>query len=614
VIFRNCAAYFQATVALQTAADAEATATTAVEQLRQEEAEANRLAQTDADRAEQARQAVAVANAKLVQARDELARFGTVEEAICKRCRQPIGPEHLERERADLERAAGEAEAEVQRLQAISDAATAAADNARQCLEQRQTQRLQTETAREEARRGRRNAETAASTARTAFEAARDVLPPAFAVRIGDIVTQGFPAEADVAAARALGQELLARIRRQEELRNQQRDRQATIETIATLQQAVNAVGAPANPAEAQARLAQLDQHLADLNRERDETTRLRDDAEAAEQNLRDPLRIAAEAETRLAGQVGGAEANARTAEQAYNDAVQGLPAGALTWDANALADELRRLEATDCERGFEDLSEDRTLQAERERQLAEAERQIEERVPPDARRPSAEVEPEVMAAEQAVGAAQDACNAARTEWEQLTRDREHWNDIQRRLQDAECDHSLHDRLAGLLGPQGIQLHLLRRTERRIIDLANEILGQVSRGELRFEPPNLTATTAFDLTVRRRGCPEPIPVGNLSPGQRCRVAIALALAVCRCACGEAQPLQSVVIDEAFANLDRDGRMAMIELLRDGQIAGGILRRIILVSHHEDVAAAFPVAYRLDNNNGTPTVTRFPQAN
>ena len=255
-------------------------------------------------------------------------------------------------------------------------------------------------------------------------------------------------------------------------------------------------------------------------------------------------------------------------------------------------------------------MAEDRALQGGRQRQLAEAERQIEQQVPPDSRRPSAEVEQEVTTAEKVVQDAERDRDTARDELAELTRQRNQREDMRQRLADAERNHALHDRLADLLGPRGIQLDLVRRAERRIIELANETLGQVSRGDLRFDPPEPTATQALDLSVRRAGCPEPIPVGNLSGGQRCRVAISLALAVCRFACGEAQPLQSVIIDEAFANLDRDGRMAMIDVIRDGQIAGHMLQRIIVVSHHEDVAAAFPIGYRLENHDGTTHATRF----
>ena len=41
-----------------------------------------------------------------------------------------------------------------------------------------------------------------------------------------------------------------------------------------------------------------------------------------------------------------------------------------------------------------------------------------------------------------------------------------------------------------------------------------------------------------------------------------------------------------------------------------QIAGDMLRRIIVVSHHEDVAAAFPVGYRLENCDGATRATVF----
>ena len=41
------------------------------------------------------------------------------------------------------------------------------------------------------------------------------------------------------------------------------------------------------------------------------------------------------------------------------------------------------------------------------------------------------------------------------------------------------------------------------------------ILVRLSGGELRFEPPDAQSSQAFDLSVWRRDCPEPIAVGNL---------------------------------------------------------------------------------------------------
>jgi DNA repair exonuclease SbcCD ATPase subunit len=170
--------------------------------------------------------------------------------------------------------------------------------------------------------------------------------------------------------------------------------------------------------------------------------------------------------------------------------------------------------------------------------------------------------------------------------------------------------HALHDRLAGLLGPEGIQLDLVRGVEGRIMARANEILVRLSAGELRFEPPDPDSSRAFDLSVRRMGCSSPIAVGNLSGGQRFRVAISLALAVCHSVNAERRPLESIIIDEGFGSLDRDGRMAMIAELRDGHTLSRMFKRVLVVSHQEDFAAAFPVGYRLWSEGGMTKAEPF----
>jgi DNA repair exonuclease SbcCD ATPase subunit len=139
---------------------------------------------------------------------------------------------------------------------------------------------------------------------------------------------------------------------------------------------------------------------------------------------------------------------------------------------------------------------------------------------------------------------------------------------------------------------------------------SNDILGRLSNGELRFEPPDVESTRPFDLAFRRMGCPEPITAANLSGGQRFRVAISLALAVCQGAGEIARPLESIIIDEGFGSLDRDGRMAMIAELRDGQTLARMFQRVIVVSHQEDLANAFPVGYRLTSEAGVTKVEPF----
>jgi hypothetical protein len=51
-------------------------------------------------------------------------------------------------------------------------------------------------------------------------------------------------------------------------------------------------------------------------------------------------------------------------------------------------------------------------------------------------------------------------------------------------------------------------------------------------------------------------------------------------------------------------------MAMITELRDGQTLTRMFKRVVVVSHQDDFASAFPVGYRLRSEGGTTTVEAF----
>jgi DNA repair exonuclease SbcCD ATPase subunit len=428
--------------------------------------------------------------------------------------------------------------------------------------------------------------------------------------RVAPVDAAGFPSDADAHAARELGRQVGPRTRGRDELRQLSQDRREALRTLDTQTQAIQAVGAPPDVTAARGELAECTAEVSRLEAECDAEGVAAQSAEAAERGHAEAAAAATAEVNRLSGGAGAAREAEQNARRQLTAAVAELPAGACEGDLAALRGELADLEASGAERELGALAEDRALQARRERNLADLEAQIAEQVPPDARRPSAEIANELAQADATTAAAEQVRDEARRHLGGLNGLRERRAELQAALAASERDHALRDRLAGYLGQEGIQLDLVRQAEGRIIELANETLGRVSRGELRLEPPDPASSQALDLSVRRAGTPDPIPVGNLSGGQRCRVAVSLALAVCRFACGEAQPLESVVIDDAFANLDSDGRMAMIDVNRDGEVAGGVLRRIIVVSHHEDVSAAFPVGYRLENAGGATQVTRL----
>jgi DNA repair protein SbcC/Rad50 len=66
----------------------------------------------------------------------------------------------------------------------------------------------------------------------------------------------------------------------------------------------------------------------------------------------------------------------------------------------------------------------------------------------------------------------------------------------------------------------------------------------------------------------------------------------------------------VIIDEGFASLDKQGRREMIDELHHLK---DVRRRIILVSHLDEFADAFPNRYEVALADGTSRVTLLNQA-
>jgi DNA repair exonuclease SbcCD ATPase subunit len=101
----------------------------------------------------------------------------------------------------------------------------------------------------------------------------------------------------------------------------------------------------------------------------------------------------------------------------------------------------------------------------------------------------------------------------------------------------------------------------------------------------------------------------PIDVRFLSGSQRFRVAVRLALGIGQYASRQHRPIESVIIDEGFGCLDRQGRQVMIQELQNVR---GQLQRVLLVSHQEEFADAFADRYRIELRDGTTQVSRFEQ--
>ncbi|WP_020471386.1 AAA family ATPase [Zavarzinella formosa] len=171
----------------------------------------------------------------------------------------------------------------------------------------------------------------------------------------------------------------------------------------------------------------------------------------------------------------------------------------------------------------------------------------------------------------------------------------------------ADRYRHLWTKLADLLGRKRLQRHLLRRAEQGVLEQANRLLDRLTGGVLSLQLQGGEEgddDRALQLEATKRNTGQTFALSFLSGSERFRLAVALALAIGQYGCRRQRPIESVIIDEGFGCLDRTNRQAMIEEL--GALREQ-LRCVVLVSHQEDFAEAFPDGYRFALKNGATIV-------
>ena len=254
----------------------------------------------------------------------------------------------------------------------------------------------------------------------------------------------------------------------------------------------------------------------------------------------------------------------------------------------------------------YRQLEQDAALRSEWVRQLAEHHERT-STIPDEARLPEATALNKEQTAKLSVRTAQTYWQSVRDALADLTRKVTEFDTLRQLIVTAETEHSLHAKLDDLLGKGGLQRELVRDAEEHIVRLANDTVGNLSEGDLSIELDKSQSTDdeAFAIRIRRADDPTPIAVDYLSGSQKFRVAIAVALAIGRFASGQAKPLESVIIDEGFGSLDKNGLRATAEELNRLK---QYLRRIVLVSHQEEFTENFPVVIQLSHSDtGTNAV-------
>ncbi len=232
------------------------------------------------------------------------------------------------------------------------------------------------------------------------------------------------------------------------------------------------------------------------------------------------------------------------------------------------------------------------------------------EAYPADCRVDPAAAKAALAAARSAVSTAAAELSAAADKIRELDRHKAERVRLGAEYTTLSGEHKRYENLAELLGRNRLQRFLVRQAERQIVEYANAVLDRLSGGQLylRLVGSDDGTDQALDLECANRvSGGSPINVTFLSGSQKFRVAVSLALAIGQYASRQHRPIESVIIDEGFGCLDRQGRQVMIQELQN---LGGHLHCVLLVSHQEEFTDAFPNGYKFEMQDGATTVARF----
>jgi DNA repair exonuclease SbcCD ATPase subunit len=237
---------------------------------------------------------------------------------------------------------------------------------------------------------------------------------------------------------------------------------------------------------------------------------------------------------------------------------------------------------------------------------------QQQQEFPAEARQEPTALQPLLLAARQERTRFEEELNQVRQRKALLESHRERRGQLEAYQQemDQECNYS--GMLAKLLSRDRLQLHLVRQAERQVVDHANAVLDRLSGGQLYLRlsgeaDGDANTSKALELEAYNRTTGDrPINVAFLSGSQKFRVAVSLALGIGQYASRQHRPIESVIIDEGFGCLDRQGRQVMIQELHNLR---GHLHCILLVSHQEEFAEAFADGYHFELDSGATRVTR-----
>ncbi len=561
-------------------------------------------------------------------------------DATCDRCGAPLDALHLEEERArrheliaEMMGELSQAEASVQQARARREASKGEREKSEREIHEAQDQARAAEG---EIRNLKGEGLTLCGEVERLLAALPERFRARFApdvVRASDHFKNEFPASDELRSLdnRATKKPVLERSL--QVLEAQERERGGLLARLQPLHERLQPLAARFAPPERTRLLSERDGARGLVAMARARALELEEELSRA-QASRDAAGAQAESAARALSQAQGAAERERALEEAKREQRAHL-LSRLEGDWKVLAQNARAEDAARLKREQAALREApeemAALSSARERLAAQVARaaelaQVLEATPPEQQRAVEEVaaeEARVKAQKERADLTSSECESEKQTMQADARRRQEIVDEQKRV---TRDERVHESLSKQLGPNALQRHLLQQAEAVIVENANRLLDTMSGGILQLQlkgseeapaPANgkAAAPKALELlAINQATGGRAMPVDFLSGSQKFRVAVALALGIGQFASGGgrgdnrdghqgSRRIESVIIDEGFGSLDQEGRENIIGELRG---LSSILKRVIVVSHQEELARAFPSRYEITLEDGSST--------
>lgn len=543
---------------------------------------------------------------------------------ICRFCGQALTPSHIEEEKIRRDRAVKEAGAEHSRLTKIVNNLVREEDEAqtRQTTAQENYERLRTEFAanHSQLKALRSLIERDMADCRSALRELPEKYRLLIALADNEDWTQTtYPTSEDMIRLRAEANDLVHLRRQAEEL---ERTMKMVLQAQTTLESAQNEVDRlqqsllNLNPEEILQREIDLEAESKTLN---ESLSAVRKDLNKNEQEslkLQNQLNEVAKEVTEISTRLSAQETIVQQCREVIESVSRNLPE---SWRTMALSTslsvkskfkaELNELQEAGIEAKYRELDAAKNTFQSIQNDWEAAQKKMNQ-YPKEAQVPVSSITLALNQKRAELKKQTEELSKAREQMKVLETHRQQRADIEAKTKELAHEHKYQEILAKLLGRDYLQRYLVRTAEKQIVELANTMLDRLSDGQLYLKLKGDESSTekALELEAYNRITQSaPINVAFLSGSQRFRVAVSLAIGIGTYASKQHRPIEAVIIDEGFGCLDRQGRQVMIselQKLRDH------MRCILLVSHQEEFADAFPDGYRFELRDGSTQVHRF----